>query len=702
MEIPEIQYQPGQVSPSFDPVEQVDVTQGLRENQQRTAQELQANLAQLQRNSNTQVQNVRDQAFPIEQLTELSNTAAKLMDEKVESMKSDLEAEMTALAYQDGVPTNKEFDAQEKELKDGYKELDGRAGKYQQATGDYEGAERIRGLSGWKKYYYAKAQAEMAGKGFGAWLNENAGRKVPVPGGVMVSLKEANAEQRAAVVAYLSSEYMRPFQGMNKSFLGKYLFPGMQQGQTATVAALSAERQNLLAANRLDEAKQNLFASTNKGEGMLEYRDTRRADGTPEATIRAEIVDIAGKSRTKAELDSYLDQPYGPNGQTFRQQYPREAQEAVENFYTLKQSAANNNKRQRQLEDTKALEDARAAVEKDNADGSFDADPRKLAEYQAQAAAAGHEKTAKYWESQIAETAYMKNSETLKKQYEMQIAAGVIPSQAEILQNTALSQEHKQALLNKSSDSGKAEPDSGLAKTHKEQIKDHIKVRGEYSPMEANDPGIGAMEAKAWAQYTQDYNAKFKENGGDANGAAIHARNEFLKEFNKKDGEYRLVNAEDVENDDRLKLNTYFNYDRFGETAVPVSPMQEIRAKTQDPHTASMTIQQALSEPDLYYGEDTQLDELQKSFKTTGVIGTIPPVYYELQQQLGGKMSIYDLVNQRLVANNLDPLPDELNGIIKPVEAAFDEESYKYISYKPNATRTVSYTHLTLPTNREV
>ena len=47
-----------------------------------------------------------------------------------------------------------------------------------------------------------------------------------------------------------------------------------------------------------------------------------------------------------------------------------------------------------------------------------------------------------------------------------------------------------------------------------------------------------------------------------------------------------------------------------------------------------------------------------------------------------------DLVNKRLQANGLDPLPEELNNIIKPVEDTFDEETYQYISYKPNATRT--------------
>ena len=92
-----------------------------------------------------------------------------------------------------------------------------------------------------------------------------------------------------------------------------------------------------------------------------------------------------------------------------------------------------------------------------------------------------------------------------------------------------------------------------------------------------------------------------------------------------------------------------------------------------------MSAQEALSAPDLNTGEDAQLESLQKSFKTTGVIGAIPPVYYELQQQLGGKVSIMDLVNKRLDANGLDTLPEELNNIVKPVEDSFDDETYQYI-----------------------
>ena len=45
-------------------------------------------------------------------------------------------------------------------------------------------------------------------------------------------------------------------------------------------------------------------------------------------------------------------------------------------------------------------------------------------------------------------------------------------------------------------------------------------------------------------------------------------------------------------------------------------------------------------------------------------------------------------LKQRLKANGLDPLPDDVNCYCQPVKGAFDEESYKYITYKPNATRT--------------
>ena len=74
-----------------------------------------------------------------------------------------------------------------------------------------------------------------------------------------------------------------------------------------------------------------------------------------------------------------------------------------------------------------ALNEAKNTVAQEMSDGSFDASPERLKEL-ADGSTAGLDKTASYWESQVGETAYMKNSEQVKKQYEAQMQAGIIPS----------------------------------------------------------------------------------------------------------------------------------------------------------------------------------------------------------------------------------------------------------------------------------
>ena len=103
---------------------------------------------------------------------------------------------------------------------------------------------------------------------------------------------------------------------------------------------------------------------------------------------------------------------------------------------------------------------------------------KRLQELADEARAAGNDKTAEFWEGKIADTAYMKNSEQVKKQYEMQMQAGIVPSNEEILQNDALSMKDKEALLGKAKGTGAQEPDSEMAKGHKAEIDASIKQRG--------------------------------------------------------------------------------------------------------------------------------------------------------------------------------------------------------------------------------
>lgn len=680
MKIPEIQYQPGQVSSNVAPVEQVDVTAGLSANQQRTAQEMQANLVQLQRNGGTRIQNVRDQAFPIEKLTQLSETAANLMVEKAEQMKSDLEAEMTMLAYQDGFNPTKEFEQSEKEFQKTGQQMDQRANNYQRDTGDYEGAERIRELSGWKKYYYEKARIEMAGQGFGAWLNENASRQVPV-NGEMVSLKQANAEQRAAVVAYLASEYMQPFQGYNKSFLGKYLFPGMQKGQASTMAALSAERQKLIKANQLDEAGVT-FRSNVTAEGAQQYRNTLLAQGFSNAEIRQKMLENAN---TVAEVEAIGAIEFGGNGKTFAENYGKDYNEALNGAISRQDDGVTRELTLRKQADQKAKLDYMRAEEQDLEDGSFDADPAMLAEKAAEARMNGYPETAQYIESRIAETAGAKTSAAIRKGYELQMMSGVIPSKEEILMNSALTVEDKQALIGKATENaGQAEPSSARAKSNKREIHADLESRANWTKDKAADSSIEGMKFKAWQEYTTIYNDAI-ESGKSPDAAAKEAMADFRSKFGDDAG--KGFYAVGIDPNNPKGLGAYINYDRTEAASTTTSPFSQFTSATRD-MTPEQTAEYFKTRPEIFKGETQMLTNLAAAAEDTGQIGAIPPLYYELQQKSAGKQDILEMVETRLKANKLPPLPKGVTAVVSEVKGVFDEESYKYITYKPNSTRT--------------
>ena len=141
-----------------------------------------------------------------------------MLQNKIDQDKEDIEAEMTMLAFTDGVDKDPAFDAGEKALESEGKAIDNKADGYEMKTGDVEGAERIRGMSGWRKYYYMKAKAEQHGKGFGSWMTANSSNPdYAVNGHTLASAPDAATRQ--AVAAKMAAKYMEPYSGMNTSFL---------------------------------------------------------------------------------------------------------------------------------------------------------------------------------------------------------------------------------------------------------------------------------------------------------------------------------------------------------------------------------------------------------------------------------------------------------------------------------------------------
>lgn len=684
MEIPEIEYRPEAPSVKFAPVQQVDVTAAMQDNHNRSIQDMNQRLQQMERNAAVKLKNAKDQAFPVEKLAQFSKTIQSFMQDRIDKNKKDAENEASWLAFTEGVPSDPVFDENEKQINKIGFDINMRADVYERQTGDIETAERVRNLSGKRNYTFLAKKTLETGKVFGSFMDANKyNEEFAVNGYTLASAPDQPTRQ--AVAAKMVAAYIRPFSGMNKSFLGKYLFPGMQSGMSAAIASAAEANAKLLRENRRDAAL-TAFRNSPSPEGMMELDRLLRNDRYDNKTIRTYIIDEMTQVDSDAVFERLMNTPYGPNGMAFQLQYKKEAAELRVNREAYQQRVVQAAEMDLDTRDREELLKVQELVASDFAkDGELNANPERLEEMRDGAIALNYSKTAAYLNSMIAETAYMKNSTTVREQYEAQMQAGIMPSNKEILENPALSKQDKQALLGKAGSSGGQEPVSDLAKGHKQEIDAAIKQRGGYTQAGSRDPSIPGMKNRAWREYKQVYARELAANGGDTEAAAEAAMKDFYAKFgdDKYKGLYALNSGEVGPG----KAFKYKNYDTTGELSTAIDPMSQIREKTQG-STAFMTIGEALNEPDLYGGEDVQLQNLQKTFTTTGRIGVIPPVYYQLQQQLGGKVSIMDLVNRRLEANGLPTLPKELNDTVKSIENVFDDETYKDVCYKPNSTKT--------------
>ena len=678
----QINYQPAQASVSFNPVQQADITSSLKEQQAKDLQAMNRELQQMQRNAQTKLQNIKSDAFPVQELAQFSNTLTRFVQDRHEDYKKNVEAEMTMLAFTDQMGVDPEFDEQEKQLEETGRAFNKEAGDYELQTGDVEGAERIRNLTGWEKYYYMKAKTQQAGKGFGAFMTTNAtNEEFTVNGHTLASAPDAATRQ--AVAARMASNYMTPYQGLNKSFLGKYLFPSMQQGMASTIAGYAAENAKKLKANRLDEAGV-LFRDDPSAAGAQQYRETLTSLGYSNKEIRGFML---GNASTVAEVEAIGAIEFGGNGKTFAENYDKEYNEALNGAVTRQDDDVQRALTIKQQEDAAAKLAYMEAEQQDIKDGSFDADPARLQELADQAKLAGHMDTATHIESRISETVAAKSSTAIRKGYELQMSAGVIPSQEEIMLNPALTQEDKQALVKKASEgSSKAEPTSEIAKNHKEVIKAEIEARAGWDKTKASNPSVIEMNFRAWQEYKQVYNNEFERTSNPAL-AAERAMGDFRSKFGDDrfgKGPYGLIddpNSKDV--------MTYNGYSQKGtpqaSTAESAFGQIENKLAGKTPEERTNILQ---NQPELFEGESKVLTELVRTAKETAKVGSIPPSYYQLQQKTAGRIPLIDIVQQRLIANGLDPLPDNVTSVVSEVQGSFDEDSYKYISYKPNATRT--------------
>ena len=136
---------------------------------------------------------------------------------------------------------------------------------------------------------------------------------------------------------------MRPYQGLNRSFLGKYLFPGMQRGMSSTVASYAAENAKRIRANRLDAVLDRI--SCHLRTRVKPCRPcVLRLEWDYEAQIRTRMVERWSVSiQTTVERFEPDAPPMDPTVSHLGSSTLLMHRTAINDFNTLKTSQANDN-----------------------------------------------------------------------------------------------------------------------------------------------------------------------------------------------------------------------------------------------------------------------------------------------------------------------------------------------------------------------
>ena len=114
-------------------------------------------------------------------------------------------------------------------------------------------AERLRDLSGWKAYGFAKAMLNQAGASYGTYYTQRSQE---------LGLNEtSDPRQRAAIEQQIREDYMMQYAEMNPLLLHEHLFPSMRKFEQAEQLAYANRQAKIFQKNRELARKQDLLST---------------------------------------------------------------------------------------------------------------------------------------------------------------------------------------------------------------------------------------------------------------------------------------------------------------------------------------------------------------------------------------------------------------------------------------------------------
>lgn len=258
-----------------------DQLRWMREDQQMVIEDRRRYAAALDRQMRMN-QSVRE--TDLENLASMSKTLTDTLLQVKKDRNQAQQEEGLMLAYEYGIPLQQaqQFDQSEKELTKARDATNEFAGRQAKNGAPPEIVEKIRNLSGWRKYGYLVGLAQQSGMKWGEYLdnalqNDNETQIDLGNGQIITPAQAKDKAEIAAAATVLRKSFIREqgLIGANPALLNKYLFPNMKQGEENVISQRYGALVSAKARELIDEQDgiltRGLQSQGNAGESFNAY-----------------------------------------------------------------------------------------------------------------------------------------------------------------------------------------------------------------------------------------------------------------------------------------------------------------------------------------------------------------------------------------------------------------------------------------------
>ena len=616
-----------------------------KENEQRFASTL-ADYGRVQaQNDQTYIRNAEKNTKGWQDLAKFSKQLTnKLVKDQQAKNLEDYEAGV-ADAYMNGIPKDEaeEFDAQEAAVNKAGEATDALGSEYYEASGSRAQQDRISSASGWRALGRATGAAKIGAAQYPMFMAKNSMR-----------LAEAtDPEMYADILGQIRTEYLQQFGGMNRAMMAKYMFPKMQEFESAQFLTWQKKDNEVRMNDRMTDMGDQFYADvTNKngGQSFVDFIEKNKHYLGGRGNARKKLFEIiqdgiTNNKMTREEANALRSHRFiGPNGKetTLGKQFARDFDSLEDKFRAEDVATFNQNENERKMKANEIVQGIR----------------EWRAEQGGRLSEAQKKEMLELWDPRLGEPpAELKNmltaedaeSEAVEQKLDAMIASGIMPTEADLAGLDVDGRRKYQAVVKAGG------PDSTMKATIESMVTGKFESeRG--STDKSTDWHV--TNTKAQARFRTLYSANLAKGMSKED-----AQNQALKDVQQ------LITANSING-----LITTPGADKA--TQNYASAAKALRDDNNLYHTVTIP------------GTEDALKEIktaQEAQASGGPQPQVPQIYHSLAAGIKG-VSGFDLANQQLQLNGLPPLippkAEEYTNSVPP-------EVRELFKYKPTPARAL-------------